>query len=409
MAGNAPGPTLTNRIQSLDFLRGSAILGILVANIAAFAGPTFAESTRTIGPDWLAATVQALVTGKFRSLLCILFGVGMYLHLAKRGFHPQAIKKYRRRYLVLLGFGAFHALFIWFGDILFYYALVAIVAVWMVRAPSKTLGVLASLALAVSLIMGAFIDLLDFLVPHSDGTLFPEELRVFQLGTYIDQVVLRAKIMLVGLVQTPVICFQILGLMLVGILIARSGFLADPHRDPKLQKTLLIVGAVGLVLNLLPLALSPTGEELNLTVELGVSHFLSVGYLALGTLFAHSGVARRLVKMVADVGQLALTNYILQSVVCTAVYYSWGGALFDRSDWLQNVMVVAGVWIVNFVFTGLWLTKYRIGPLEWLWRRLAEGRPITAKRSDDVPPTEPPPLSPSKIGPFPDPDGWHRD
>ena len=126
----AISPTLKNRIESLDVLRGAAILGILLANIFAFAWPQLGEMMGAGIPipgmnDWVEGLRVALVTGKFRGLFCLLFGAGMYLQFTKleaRGGWPGT---YIKRNLILMGIGLIHALLIWYGDILFMYSMIA--------------------------------------------------------------------------------------------------------------------------------------------------------------------------------------------------------------------------------------------------------------------------------------------
>ena len=91
-------------------------------------------------------------------------------------------------------------------------------------------------------------------------------------------------------------------------------------------------------------------------------------------LWAESGRLAGVQKAMARVGRVAMSCYILQSIVCTAIFYGWGLGWFGKLDRLQMLAVVAIVWAIDILFAALWLRKFRIGPLEWLWRSAAEGR-----------------------------------
>ena len=83
------------------------------------------------------------------------------------------------------------------------------------------------------------------------------------------------------------------------------------------------------------------------------------------------GVRRRL----ATVGQMALTNYIMQTFVCTTIFYGHGFGLYGKVERVWQLAIVGGVWILQLIWSPLWLRRYRFGPLEWLWRSLTYWKP----------------------------------
>jgi len=249
--------TLKNRIVSLDVIRGIAVLGILLANIVAFAVPILQDrQTMELPTDsldaWIEVFRQWFVAGKFRGMLAMLFGVGLHLQFVKRFAQGNWPGGYVRRTIFLAAIGLCHAIFIWFGDILFMYACVALLAMLFAKVQDRYLmywiGGLAGIAFFIGVGLTALIAIIGGSPEGSDAALGPlkpflgeaGELRTYASGSYLDQVLLRAIVFAVSLFQIAFMVPSLLALFLGGMLLARHGFLAKPSAHPKIQSSVWV-------------------------------------------------------------------------------------------------------------------------------------------------------------------------
>jgi uncharacterized protein len=428
-------PTIHQRIPALDFLRGLAILGILLANIVAFGSPELGhqmamEDVPSAPPDSVVDALRtAFVTGKFRSMLAMLFGVGIYLQYRKRaqvsGNWPGG---YLKRTAFLALFGLIHGIFIWYGDILFLYSMIALVTCLLAGLATPVLkwiiGVLAGIAAMIAIALVAWgllwtpprvgleeagvaqvgqpgtqaeptiaeaktppeeaADPGDAIVRALMGPLADpeEEQRIYATGSYREQLAARAQIF--AFMSMNMVCFAplMLPLFLLGILFGRSGVLAHPSQVKSTRNAALLVGfGVGLPINLSALLFLQEGPPmwLTFTVEEFGGPLLAIGYIMLGAMIAEGGRMGGLQRGIANVGRVAFSVYIMQSLLATFIFYSWGLGLFGQLDRVYQLGVVAIIWVLNIAFANAWLRVYQVGPLEWLWRSLTEGRKLPMK------------------------------
>lgn len=435
-------PTTQNRIAVLDTLRGVAILGILLANIAYFAGPALSQLASREGPSggWVSTATLAFVNGKFRTMLAILFGVGIWMQYEKRRHaYPLWPGGYLKRAFWLSVIGLLHGCFIWSGDILFMYSNVAVLIALIAAWPEKKLRTLLGLAVAASLViavgLAALIRLMgEFEVSEPPPSAVPAanpsvvaprgqseagnptefrsafaqamaalkdpeiETRIFAQGTYAEQTLARSIAFVASVTQMLFLLPELGGLFLLGLLLARHGVLIAPSRHPRARNWLLFIGwGIGFPLNLLGLtagAHGPTLEQLMLW-EGFIGPLLGIGYLIAIAICVEHGLFSGLWHALAKVGRVALSTYLMQSLLCTAFFYSWGLGYFGKLSAEQSLVVVLVVWAINIVAAHLWLRAFALGPVEWLWRCLTEGRrfPILRSRQPSRP-LEPPSFEP---------------
>lgn len=383
----AISPTLKNRIESLDVLRGAAILGILLANIFAFAWPSLGESIGKGVPipgmnDWVEGMRVAFVTGKFRGLFCLLFGAGLYLQYTKLAARGQWPGVYLKRTGVLMGIGLIHALLIWYGDILFLYSLTAFLAFMLVKLDDRAIlitavGCLSFTFFCGSAVFGAMAFVGDEIagLPGLESLMPSTEIATYQNGTYLEQVVHRATYLGQNLSSFFVFIPEVLGLFLIGIYMMRSGILVKPSAHRERVKALAWVGGTGLMLNLLiGVSIGFTGnQELKFLAEMGLNAPLAIGYALLGAVLVERNPGGIFSKLLAPVGKVALTSYLLTSVLCTVIFYSWGGGLFGKLNYWGMMGVVLGVWVVLIGVAHFITRRYSMGPVEYVWRRMTLG------------------------------------
>jgi uncharacterized protein len=392
-----PGPVAeSERIHALDVLRGLAVLGILVTNIQHFA--MFAGTARdpTLYGDlhganfWVYALTFVLAFQKFLPIFAMLFGAGIVLAAERREASGlSAATLHYRRMAVLLLIGIVHAYLIWYGDILFAYAVCGMAVFALRRLSPGPLIALGILLLAIS----PLIEIVFFVVPALLGAggahagpsvqeVLANDLAAFR-GPWIEQLRMRAhyafEVQTAGL--AIVYFWRASGIMLVGMALLKLGVLTGT-RSRRLYGGLvsiaLLVGlpitAAGLWVNALTNWENGWLRQLGLQIIYWFGIVMSLGWIGAVMLVCRGGRRTPLTRPLAAVGRMALTNYLLESVLCTLVFYGHGLGLYGSVERTGQIAVVIGVWVLLLVCSPIWLRFFRYGPAEWLWRSLAYGR-----------------------------------
>ncbi|NQX75854.1 MAG: DUF418 domain-containing protein [Epibacterium sp.] len=383
----------SDRIESIDVLRGFALLGILVMNIQSFAmveaayfDPSqFGDLT---GPNWWVwALSHAFADMKFMALFSMLFGAGIVLVTdAQRAKGLPTFGHHYIRNFWLLVFGLIHAYLIWYGDILVTYAIAAFFLYWVRNLAPIWLFALGTLLLSVPLLINLLLTLAPAEVSReiaSDFATTPEsiaaELEAYR-GSWIEAFEARIPAALeMHLTAIPAfLIWRAGGLMLFGMAMFKLGILAGT-RSARFYVLLAVAGlCVGLplvtlsVTELAKFGFDPMFSQLGMGLAYNYigSIAMALAYVGIIMRFAKSDYLANLQMRLAAVGRTALTNYILQSLICTFIFYGFGLGLFGYLERWQQVLVVIAIWILQLVAAPLWLSKYRFGPLEWLWRSL---------------------------------------
>ncbi len=380
-------------------------MGILLANLPSFSQPVLWEvggRPPVEGANgWAEAIRDWLVAGKFRGMLSILFGVGMALQASKRTVWPGS---YLRRTLLLAAIGAFHGFFIWYGDILLMYALTALVCMWLAQKEDRLILIVAGCCLGFCFLFAAGIGVFSFLAGPAQAPAFPAgipitpamEIAAYSSGSPLDRLLWRSVTFAAALLmQVGIILPSLAGQFLIGVLLGRKGFFEAPSQRPKLLQWVLIGGlGAGLLINSLPIWARFAGrspEVVNFN-ELFGGAVLGLGYAGLIAWLVEKSKGMGWSPL-ANVGRMALSCYLLTSVICTFIFYGYGLKLFGKVEYIQTLIAVPAIYLVMIVFAWLWLRKFRMGPVEHLWRKWSEGsRPHAS-------PSPPAPISGSGIPP----------
>jgi uncharacterized protein len=380
------------RYQALDVLRGIAILGILFANIPSFGGTWYGEQVALISRSetGLDAAIDALrttfVSGKFRSILAVLFGIGLFLQFEKRTREGRGWPGgYMRRMAVLALIGILHIVFLWMGDILLVYSATCLGCMWFLYAPVNNLrlitwiacGLIAVGAIGLAAICGVAEVAMPDIFREIDQTYAKEIVRervAYAQGSYWEQVVFRTKAFATEGIFALTFGIAIAPLFLIGAILAQIGIVANPadHRS-QIRKIQLWTLGIGIPLNLLGLFFFSTGSPLwlRLLTELLSGPLVAVG-IVVSVIAARSETAPiRLKGILAKVGRLALTCYLLQSLIATSIFYSWGGGLLEKLSSAQMILVAIAIDVVIVIFAIAWGKRFKIGPVEWLFRKLS--------------------------------------
>jgi uncharacterized protein len=397
------GPvTAGERLEALDVLRGFAILGILVMNIQSFAmigsaylNPhAFGDLT---GPNylvWLAG--HLLFDRKFLTLFALLFGAGIILMTQRRAAAGrQTAGLHFRRMLVLLAIGFAHAYLIWYGDILVTYALCGLIAFLFHKRSARTLIPLGLLLIAIPTLISTGAQLSMPQWPEAErldlqqsfwnptDAVIAAEVDAYR-GSWLAQQPHRIDSS--RFMQTQFLLveglWRVTGLMLIGMALMKWQVFSAARR-PRTYVTLAIIGfglglpivVAGVVFN------TTTGWKLEYSFFAGAqfnywgSLFVALGWLSLVMLICRQQWLPAIRHRLAAVGRMALSAYLLQSILGTLIFYGHGLGLFGQVPRVGQLAIVLGIWIVLLIACPLWLRYFRFGPAEWLWRSLTYMKP----------------------------------
>ena len=382
-----------DRIESIDVLRGFALLGILLMNIQSFAMVEAAYFDPSQFGDltginwWVWALSHALVDMKFMALFSMLFGAGIVLVAEAREAKglPTLAHHYGRNFWLLV-FGLIHAYLIWYGDILVTYAIAAFILYWLRNLRVGWLFALGAVTLCVPILINLSLTFAPAEVVQeiaTDFTYSAEEIMAeveAYRGPWSENLAQRT-VSALGMHFAALPGFLIWragGLMLIGMGLFKTGVLAG-RKSARFYARLVIVGSViGLPLVILSTLKLTEHEYDPLFGQLGLGIvFNYFGSIALA--LAYMGIVMRMVKSnwlptlqkrLAAVGRTAFSNYILQSLICTFIFYGFGLGFFGYFERWAQVLIVFMVWALQLIIAPLWLERYRFGPLEWLWRSL---------------------------------------
>lgn len=403
-----------HRIAALDLIRGVAVLGILAINIAGFAEPLVATATphlphpATPLDEWAFAVSFLVFEGKMRALFTVLFGASMLLFLERAETAGQDAGRLQLRRLGWLAlFGYLHFALIWWGDILFTYAICGFFALTFRGMPGRPAVIFAAAVFTLYHLSGAVSSLPAISAEQhaGQGSATPvqaavhreamltktaqmeHELALYR-GNYSDQVLDRLTDQRLFPLAMAIgsIC-ETLPLMLLGMALYRSGFFVGawpPGRLKAMAAAGIGLGG-GVTLGALAWAWSrhfpPVAMNALLASWMAVPHVLmALGYAALLMLGAPRLLATGLGRRLVAAGRMAFTNYIATSLVMTAVFHGWGLGLFAQlGDAAQAGFVLLG-WVLMLAWSKPWLARFAQGPLEWLWRCLTQWRFVAFRR-----------------------------
>jgi uncharacterized protein len=434
-----------DRISSVDVARGFALLGILLMNIIGFGLPAAAYSNPTVaggaaGWNLIAWCIQmTALDGKMRALFSMLFGAGVIILTSRgeqRGAGLRTADIYYRRTLWLLLFGVMHAFLLWWGDILYPYALCGLALfpfrTWRPRNLIILASVLFAFLTAGSVAQGFMLrDTRDKAIAAQAAEKKGEKLSDEQKkskeewekaqknmqpsleeirketdafrGGYISVFKQRAQMVAPwhGKPYYSPAFFDMYAMMLLGMAFIKLGILSGERTRSFYWK----MAAAGLLIGLPMNAISTwqwIAHKFDITampIVFSTYQFgrlaVALGYLALLMIIVQAGVVRWITNALAAVGQMAFSNYIGQSVVCGFVFYGYGLGLFGKLERYELYAVVLVVWIFSLLGSPIWLRFFRFGPLEWCWRSLTHWKrqPMRIRRVEPLPASEPEPAT----------------
>lgn len=379
------------RIAILDVVRGFALFGVLLINMQDMAGFGPTASPEGGVDDFTSALFDFFITGRFKGLFSILFGIGLAVQIQRaRERGTPFLSRYLRRTVVLIAFGLVHFLF-YPGDILTRYAVLGLLLLLLYRVPGKVLMALAvvmlSLRVLTAPIAGA-LPVLDGLLtpPATYNTVEPcRELTtrylgresVYGVGTFRD-------VMVVNACRFPGEAIrywlrtgrtaEIFAYFLIGLLLGRPGILRR-FGDvlPEVRRVTLVSAIVGFGLLALELAL-PEAERPWEVLPLSLTTFgrfaTTLTYAGLLVLLFQRPFWRRWLSPLGAMGRMALTVYIGQTLIYSTMFYGYGLGWGIKAGNLALLALAIAMYLSEVIACNLWLRYFRYGPLEWIWRGL---------------------------------------
>lgn len=388
------------RIDTLDVLRGLAVLGILVMNIQFFAMPMAAYLNPSAygsldGLNGMVWGVSHLLTDqKMMALFSMLFGAGIVLFCERANAAGRSVAKYYyRRNLWLLVFGLLHGYLLWSGDILFLYAVCACLLYPLRNKPVRTLIKLSVFFLAISSILYLLtgLGLQSMSGDEIAAEIMPQwrptteqmqaELAAYQ-GGWISQMAMRVPMTqeMQGLAMLMWGFWRAGALMLLGMALFRTDIITGRAERVVYLRLIWLGLAVGLPLVIFGIFWNFNNNWQLTSMFIGSqfnywgSVLVSLMWMAIIVLLLKSHRMSTLTNRLAATGRMAFTNYIMQTLICGFIFYGHGLGLIGQVERWGQLSIVFGVWALQLWLSPIWLRSFRFGPLEWLWRSLTYGQ-----------------------------------
>ncbi len=378
------------RLERIDILRGIALFGILLVNMLNFSGPYLETEIFSYWQSLPDKVVEFLIIifaeGAFYSIFSFLFGLGFALQMLSAEAKGEAVAQgfgplFRRRLFFLFLFGLSHLFLIWEGDILTQYALTGLV---LLSFRNRSIKQLIRWIIICAVISIAFFALIGpFSIP--DGTGLTELIALMSSGTYLEILQDRSSFALPTLLVLPFLIPSILWLFLVGLIAGKTRFFYTIEtKTPFLKRALSITLPLAIIAKgiLAYLLITNPGGSWNFVFSWGLGGpLLGFSYIAIFLLIMQSPIGFKRLNILAPVGRMALTNYISHSLICTTLFYGYGFALYGKLGPLITLFIAIAIFVGQIFLSNWWLSRYRFGPLEWVWRSLTYGKWIPLVRA----------------------------
>lgn len=376
-----------DRIKLIDSLRGFALLGIFLVNIMFF---TTSLQTISYGVElwtgwyneiliWLRETV---IAGKFILIFSFLFGFSMVLMQERSLVNGRNFNRvYIRRLTSLLLIGLIHGIFIWYGDILTHYAILGFLLLLFQRCKPRTMFIWSLVLLLLVPVLTTGASLLNSsssntyeMLSQTDidqiGKYYQElDASIYGEGTVTQIIIQRLNDFLRSALNMVIFYPQILGMFLMGAYFCKRRFLHEVQKNKKgIVRLILIGGSLGLALQLvmsLVDGLPFWGEAVAVFVG---APLLALCYIGIFALLYQRETLRKSLNWFSYPGKMAFTNYLLQSILCGFVFYSYGLGWYGVIEPIWQMLIVIVIFALQAVFSKFWLMRFSMGPLESIWR-----------------------------------------
>ncbi len=394
------------RVEILDLLRGFALLGILMVNMPLMNAPFVTEmgefalwtDTANERAMWF---IKFFFTGKFYTLFSLLFGIGFYFFLKKADdTEKSVIPLFRRRLGWLLGMGVLHVVLLWYGDILVFYALFGFLLILFRKKSNKSLLIWAvGILLIPVFIASVFVILIQVgmtMAETSEEILISFEqanlemiavkeraLEIYPTGSFLEIIKMRLEEYQNILGGIMFFFPNVLAMFLVGMVLARKRVFEDLEANKIFFRKLFWFSLpIAIIGNWAYATISPEVSYIMIDWMMVLSIFtmgfggpaMTFVYISLIVHCYHKRYFKKLFQAIAKTGRMALTNYLMQSVIATTIFFSYGLGLYGKVNIWQGAILTVCIYIVQVIWSHYWLKHFQYGPMEWLWRTLTYGK-----------------------------------
>jgi|CXWL01.1.fsa_nt_gi uncharacterized protein len=399
----------TERLEILDVLRGLAVCGILIGNVQWFSGYGMIPSSLAIQTPMIDQVTHFLVhffiEGKFYSIFSFLFGLGFALQIARaeeRGDTRATV--FKRRLFWLLVIGLLHAYLLWAGDILSIYALMGFLLILFRKKTNESLlkwaigltivPIVTYILLYIAFVLFAPPDAAA-MVNAAQADMWNQNSAMVGQGSYLQIVreynlpyVVGRYMGLIFQMRLP----KIMAMFLLGFYAYRLGIFQNLSTNQTFIRRVMIYGLIlGIVGNAAFAVLA--GNEAPFPPSLAgvggvIAYAFGVPAMALGiialvsTLWQKEGL-QSLLGVLAPVGRMALTNYLLQTAICVTIFYGYGFGQFGKVGATKATLIALGIFLFQILLSGLWLKYFKYGPMEWIWRQLTYRKRLSLRLQAD--------------------------
>lgn len=387
--------TASKRLPWIDTARGFAILGIFLVNIATFNSPYFryGDGQNMWGPNQskiLQGFIDIFVQASFYSLFSFLFGFGMYIIYSN--LYTKQIEKPNtilvKRLFILLGIGMVHAFLIWHGDILISYAIVGFLLLLFMRQSNISLLVWSLCLLLIPTVMMTGLMFLYTVVDPNASLIQQAQIDAsfqnYGNGTWGE---ILSQNMTDWLIANhpfnfSILIFNLLPIFLLGLMFARNKWLHDIEGNKKFLKKIWWITFLLFVLFKAGPYLIGKPLWSNILQDM-IGGTASAIFYCISIAFIYS-YGKRFFDIIGNVGKMALSNYLFQSIISVFCFYSIGLGWYGELSLEQTLIFVIVIYIFQIIFSTLWLKRFERGPIEWVWRRMIYGKPIPFLRKDKL-------------------------
>jgi uncharacterized protein len=370
------------RYRNIDIIRGLALFGVLMVNLwSAFRVPVLESILRHYAPGsqadrFVDLTISGVLEFKALTIFSFLFGAGVGIQVERATARNAGARVFLvRRFFWLFVLGTVHLFLIWDGDILTLYAVCGLLLASVVSLPWQALALIGAALIALP----EFVSF-DLNWPSGPAAVaaVAEARRVYGTGGFLTIQKFRwheAWSLIVPLLVS--VLARTAGLMCWGMAAWKSGLLKEPLRNRRKLTTALVSGlAVGAPITIDRIAKASTGSALWPSLDaphIDASILLAMAYVSGLLLWLTPQRALRFPRLAA-MGRMALTNYLIQSVVLSFIFFGYGFGLLGRTRSAVAACIGIALYVLQLQLSLLWLNRFRFGPFEWLWRSLAYGK-----------------------------------
>ncbi len=366
--------TTSKRIVMIDAMRGASLFGILLANMLIFQYGIWGKdeiNLFSLSPANHAAyhVIKIAIEGSFMPIFTFLFGYSMVKMKEKLEDNNLKYKRYFvRRFLTLLLLGLLHSTYLWEGDILTFYGMMGFFLLLFLNRKSNTILIWAVILLCLTSLLGYGGYEETKKEQELMETYVQDTIEIYSSGTYLEvkdhrnneiPMEMSEGLFFFILALAPLITAP---LFLLGIYCAKIGFFTMPQLEKRQYKLGSALVPVGLALKSCSL-FSPNFNWSEVFNFLG-ANLLAIGYIFLFALLFTLSKEGKMIKALVSVGKLSLTNYLMQTVICTTIYYGYGFGYFGKLSVFGGIALVIIIFTIQLITSTLYLKKAKQGPIE---------------------------------------------